>query len=208
MGTAWVTLSTSVKLSQELFLGTILRRLLILVSRYGYWRVVMQVKDAVLEEYNDLLGKFSNEFKQTRCMIEDEGKKLTQGKETVPEKKEWVGPARNILRLFGLISLISSVPSRFLHLPKSSFSLLGVISWLRFLLLAQFDHHAQSWFLLLLLSDFCSVSLVDVLAISSVITEQSSVITNPAVLSALLWTFTLFYSRFPGFPNRFGKQLI
>jgi hypothetical protein len=48
----------------------------------------MQVKDAVLEEYNDLLGKFSNEFKQTRCMIEDEGKKLTQGKETVPEKKE------------------------------------------------------------------------------------------------------------------------
>ncbi len=48
----------------------------------------MQVKDAVLEEYNDLLGKFSNEFKQTRCMIEEEGKKLTQEQETAPQKKE------------------------------------------------------------------------------------------------------------------------
>ena len=44
----------------------------------------VQVKETVLDEYKDLWGKFNKEFQETRCMIEDKTKQLTQSEE---EKK-------------------------------------------------------------------------------------------------------------------------
>jgi hypothetical protein len=47
----------------------------------------------VYSEYQDLWNKFSKEFKEARCMLEDEGKKALKGTEqeegeTAPKQKK------------------------------------------------------------------------------------------------------------------------
>ncbi len=53
----------------------------------------VQAKEAVYAEYQDLWNKFSKEFKEARCMLEDEGKKAIKGTEqeegeTAPKQKK------------------------------------------------------------------------------------------------------------------------
>jgi hypothetical protein len=63
------------------------------LAEYLYTVCPVQAKDAVYAEYQDLWNKFSKEFKEARCMIEDEGKKAIKGTEqeegeTAPKQKK------------------------------------------------------------------------------------------------------------------------